>query len=356
MAAFRSGTVVSIDRALPDLVKLTVEVDGTPVSASAFPSMCGPLAPGDEVALNVTGLELGLGTGGDAFVLWNLSRPAPPDDLPGHIVKLRYTPWQLPVRSVEAPESPYHDVLKNASSMEGTPVVACSLHSQIAGVAAGIRAARPEARIGYVMTDGAALPIAWSELVRTLRDRGLIDVTCTCGHAFGGDLEAVNVFSAMLATRLVGEADVVIVAMGPGVVGTATPMGFTGIEQGQAVDAATALGGRPVGCLRVSFHDERDRHSGVSHHTLTALRVGCRSRCEIALPLLEEAPRRTIRNQLEAAGITERHAVLEVDGRPGVELLRELAVQVTSMGKSLDEIPELFEAAAAAGALAASYT
>lgn len=240
--------------------------------------------------------------------------------------------------------------------MEGTPVVACSLHSQIAGVAAGIKAARPDARVGYVMTDGAALPIAWSELVRTLREHHLIDVTCTCGHAFGGDLEAVNVFSAMLASRLVGDADVVIVAMGPGVVGTATPLGFTGIEQGQAIDAATALGARPIGCLRVSFHDARERHTGVSHHTLTALRVGSRSRCEVALPLLDKSQRQTIRSQLDEQCITERHAVLEVDGRPGVELLRERKIEVRSMGKALDDIPELFEAAAAAGALAASYT
>lgn len=355
MAAFRKGKVVSVDVAHEDLVKLSVEHDGTVVTATAFPAMVGPIAPGDEVVMNTTGIELGLGTGGEAFVLWNLSGEGPRDELPGHIVKLRYTPWQVPVESVEAPESPHHDVLAQMASMEGTPVVACSLHSQLAGVAAGVKASRPEARVGYVMTDGAALPIAWSDLVRKLVDRRLVDVTCTCGHAFGGDLEAVNVFSAMIATKLVGEADVVVVAMGPGVVGTATPLGFTGIEQGQAIDAATALGARAVGCLRVSFHDDRERHSGVSHHTLTALKVGARSRCEVALPLLDEARRDIIRKQLDEAGITARHAVLEVDGRPGMDLLRRQDLGVSSMGRSLDEIPELFEAAAAAGALAASY-
>jgi hypothetical protein len=355
MAAFRTGKVVSIDHVHADLVKLSIDCEGDVVAASAFPSMVGPLGPGDEVVVNTTGIELNLGTGGEAFVLWNLSGPGPADELPGHIVKLRYTPWQIPVAAVEAPESQHHDLLATAVSMEGTPVVACSLHSQLAGVAAGVKAARPQARVAYVMTDGAALPIAWSDLVRSLSDAGLIDVTCTCGHAFGGDLEAVNVFSAMLAAKLVGEADVVVVAMGPGVVGTATPLGFTGIEQGQALDAASALGARAVGCLRISFHDERDRHSGVSHHTLTALKLGARSRCEVALPLLDDARRTTIRTQLDTAGITERHAVLEVDGRPGVALLRDERIDVSSMGRSLDDIPELFEAAAAAGALAASY-
>ena len=40
-----------------------------------------------------------------------------------------------------------------------------SLHSQVPGVAAAIRAAVPGARLTYVMTDGAALPLAISDLV-----------------------------------------------------------------------------------------------------------------------------------------------------------------------------------------------
>ena len=135
------------------------------------------------------------------------------------------------------------------------PVVACGLHSQIAGVAAGIKAAEPEARVGYLMTDGGALPLAWSRLVSALRGAGLMDSTCTSGHAFGGDLEAVNIFSGLAALRHAAAADVAIVSMGPGVVGTATALGFSGIEQGQVLDAAFALRGRGYACLRISFSD-----------------------------------------------------------------------------------------------------
>lgn len=355
MAAFRRGKVVSIDDERPGLIKVSIDCGDRRMVASAFPHMVGAIAEGDEVVVNATGVELGLGTGGEAFVLWNLTGDDPPDDMPGHIVKMRYTPWQMPVDAVEAPESAHHDLLQNAACMDGTPVVACSLHSQVAGVAAGIKAARPQARVGYVMTDGAALPLAWSELVRTLKDKRLVDVTCTCGHAFGGDLEAVNVFSGMVATRLVGEADVVVVAMGPGIVGTATTLGFTGIEQGQALDAATALGARAVACLRVSFRDERERHSGISHHTLTALTLGTASRCEVAVPLLDDERHAAIKEQLDAGGVSARHALIEVDGRPGVQLLHDRGVDARSMGRSLSDIPELFEAAASAGALAASY-
>ena len=51
------------------------------------------------------------------------------------------------------------------------------------------------------MTDGAALPLALSDLVWQLRERGLLDSTITCGHAFGGDYEAVSVYSALAVAR-----------------------------------------------------------------------------------------------------------------------------------------------------------
>ena len=73
------------------------------------------------------------------------------------------------------------------------------------------------------MTDGAALPIVISDLVDAMTRVGLIDTTITAGHAFGGDLEAVSVPSALALARHVTHADVAIVAMGPGVVGTDSP-------------------------------------------------------------------------------------------------------------------------------------
>ena len=70
------------------------------------------------------------------------------------------------------------------------------------------------------MTDGAALPLALSDLVADLRERELIDATITCGHAFGGDYEAVSAFSALAVARHVAHADAAVVVMGPGIVGT----------------------------------------------------------------------------------------------------------------------------------------
>ncbi|MBA2313434.1 MAG: DUF3866 family protein [Actinobacteria bacterium] len=354
MAAFRSGSILAVLEQLDDLVRADVVLDdGTQIAAAGFTSMLGPVDAGNRVVVNTTGIELGLGTGGVGFLLWNLDGRGPGELGPGHIVKLRYTPWQANVLAAEEPDSPHHAVLATAEDIAAMPVVACGLHSQVAGVAAGIKAARPDALVGYLMTDGASLPLQWSDLVRSLRAEGLVDVTCTSGHAFGGDLEAVNVFSGLVALRHAAGCDIAVTAMGPGVVGTSTALGFSALEQGQLLDAATALGGRAVACLRVSFADERARHGGISHHVLTALRVAARERATVVLPKLGPGEIESLRRQLHEAGVDARHDIVLGDGGAGVALLEEKAVTSSSMGRSLEEIPELFLAAAAAGAVAA---
>jgi hypothetical protein len=56
---------------------------------------------------------------------------------------------------------------------------------------------------------------------------------------------------------------------------------------------------------------------------------------------------------LDAAGLSARHTIVTGDGSAGIELLIKKGIAPTSMGRRLEEIPELFLAAAAAGAHAA---
>lgn len=355
MAAFRNGVVREVIEERGDLIKATVAIGSDEVRCSAFPQMIGSVSAGDEVVVNTTGLDLGLGTGGEGFILWNLSQRPEISTAEGHIVKMRYTPWQTEVMAAEAPESPHHEALSDAHSLDGAPVVVCGLHSQVGAAAAGIKAGSPRARIGYLMTDGAALPLAWSDSVRALQDARLIDATCTSGHAFGGEIESVNPFSGMLALKHAAEVDAIVVAMGPGVVGTDTKFGFSAIEQGPLLDAAGALGGTAIAALRISFVDLRTRHVGVSHHTLTALVTAARDRCLVAAPILPEDRADEVAKQLEDSGVSAKHEVVTLDGAPGLRMLSERGLRPSSMGRSLDQNPELFVAASAAGALAASH-
>jgi hypothetical protein len=352
MASWIRGQISEIVETLDDVIKTKVGTPEGAIDALAFPSMLPSVNVGDTVVVNTTGLDLG--TGGVGFILWNLDADSLPEPGLGHIVKMRYTPWQTDVDAVESQESPHHDDLEYALHLYKTPVIACGLHSQVAGVAAGIRAADPNARIGYLMTDGAALPLAWSDLVRNLKQAGLIDTTATYGHAFGGELETVNVFSGLVALHIVAKADYIIAAMGPGVVGTGTALGFTGIEQGQLLDAAGSLGGLPIASLRISFADERKRHMGVSHHSLTALTIGTNRRAYVALPKLRHERAQLVTGQLERSGVSDTHDVKVAQGLPGVEVLRARGVAATSMGRGIEDDLDFWLACAAAGDLAVS--
>ncbi len=222
--------------------------------AYVLTEVIGPVGVGDELVVNTTAVDLGLGTGGWHVVHWNLARRAFTGPAPGREMKLRYTSEQLPVRM--AP--PVRDRL------DGAPVVVCDLHSQVACVAYAFAARAPAgARLVFVMTDSASLPLALSDLVPTLP----LAATVTCGQAFGGDYEAVNVVSGLLAVA----ADAYVVGPGPGAVGTGSRFGFGGLEGAAIIDAVDRRGGRPILCARWSSTDERPEHRGVSHHTTTVL-------------------------------------------------------------------------------------
>ena len=314
MPSYRTATVTELLEERPGLQR----VETTEGRAYVLTQLTPPVAVGDAVVVNTTAVDLGLGTGGWHVVHWNLARDNWSSSGPGHIVKLRYTSLQADTGAAEehAPDLP--------TDLRGAPVVACTLHSQVAVVAAIVRHLRPSASITYVMTDGAALPLAVSDLVHQLRELGVVDTTVTAGHAFGGDHEAVSVPSALCVARHLAGADVLVVGMGPGVVGTGSALGTSAVEAAAVLDATAALGGVPILCVRLSDADARERHHGVSHHTRTVLDL-VRSEVVAPMPGDVEAP--------DAGAV-----------------LAQLGLAVTSMGRGPADDPAFFAACAAAAA------
>ena len=349
MPSFRSGKVTTLLMERPGLQRVEVDLGEGNERAYVLTQLTGTVAVGDRVVVNTTAVELGLGTGGWHVVHWNLERERWAERGPGHIIKGRYTSLQADVGSAEE----HLEELAEVESIDGMPVVAAALHSQLPAAAVAFKDRAPGARLSYVMTDGAGLPLALSDLAFALRQRGLIDATISCGHAFGGDYEAVSIFSALAVARQAAGADAAIVAMGPGIVGTNTRLGFSGMEVGEILDAAAALGGHPIACLRVSFADPRARHVGLSHHTQTALRLACRERVTVAVPRLGGAEEVRLRDDLSHSGIAARHELVHVTSPDVFALLAKHGLDVVSMGRPAADDPALFLAAGAAGALAA---
>jgi hypothetical protein len=330
-----------------------VSVNGVSIRALAYPALVGSPRAGDRVLLNVTALEAGLGTGGYALVVAIPDRLPADTDIAGHIVKSRYTPLQAMVGSADEQGSEYHELLKAADSLGGMPVVVADLHSALPAILAGLGgAATGTPRVAYVMTDGGALPAWFSRTIAGLRGAGWLAATITTGQSFGGDLEAVTVHSGLLTARHAIGADVAIVAQGPGNLGTGTKWGYSGVAAGEAVNAAATLGGRPVASLRISFADPRDRHQGVSHHSLTAYGQVALAPADVVIPALPQ-PQAT-RVAAEVAPLATRHRLITVPVDGLDEALRATPVPLSTMGRSLDEDHEYFLAAAAAGKHAAS--
>jgi len=401
MIHLAQGRITAILAVRKGAVELAVTVEDQTASAIAYPDLVGEMAVGDKVLLNTTAIDLHLGTGGCHFVLARLSPPLMKciAEAAGHIMKLRYTPLQHAITCVEEERSPHREAIERFSTLDGMPVLVGELHSQLLPAVLGrlmafdfnptplppspkrrggktgnegssvsrqsseegsrqergmrtTQASRVP-RIVYIMPDTAALPIAFSRTVAFLKERGWIEAAITAGQAFGGDLEAINLYTALIAAKEVVGADMAIITQGPGNVGTGTRFGFGGMGVAEALHAAHILGGKPVAIPRISFADKRERHRGLSHHTRTVLGQATLVRVLLPMPQLGGEEQQLLEEQLEASGLGRCHEVqwVPVEGIKG--LLEENREALQTMGRGLESDPEFFLAGAAAGISAA---
>lgn len=329
------------------------------LAALAYLAEVGEPQIEDRVLLNVTTVLKGLGTGGMAMIVSNLDRAPAPSLGPGHLVKARYTPMQTMVLGVDDQESPHHAVLQEAADIAGMPVVVADLHSSLPAIVTGIRLVAQQLRVAYVMTDGGALPAAFSRTVATLRDQDWLATVITTGQSYGGDLEAVTVHTGLLAAKHVANADIAVVVQGPGNLGTGTRWGFSGVAAGEALNAAAVLGGQPIGCLRLSGADPRPRHWGLSHHSATAYGIVLSRPATIVVPDLHglDLPQNLvdqIGEEITALVAAAPHLCpVTVSTHGAIAALRAAPVRMSTMGRGIDQDPVAFAAALAAGRHAA---
>jgi Protein of unknown function (DUF3866) len=325
MLTLRRGTVVDVrDHPPATEQRVTVEVDGARRPAVADVELVGFCAVGDDVVVNTVAVELGLGSGGSDIVHVNLTRGLGGAGAEGaHVMKLNYTSLQHAVHPVEG------EALRIPLDR---PAAVFGLHGQLAAIAWAFAQARPGAQLGYVQTAGGALPGGHSRLVRDLRGRELLAGHVTAGPSFGGEEEAITTTGAIHHGIAVRGWDAVVCGPGPGILGSASALGHGGMSALDSAHAAAALGCPVVLCARMSETDERRRHRGLSHHTITVL-------------------------SLLLARVTVGFPVGDAASIPGDHVVRELPVDFDayvasglpsrSMGR---EDPLFFRAALACGA------
>jgi hypothetical protein len=319
--SLRRGTVTALIERHEELMR--IEVDGA--QCVAYPRITGPVELGDDVLVNVQARELGLGSGGFDILYVNLTRGLELEpESNAHVMTLPYTPVQHAARHAEEDGS-------LAPSLDGMPVVCCSLHSQLAPVCAGLGRA---ARAAYVQIAGGALPVSLSDSVRALRERGLIGVAVAASPCHDGDVQCANAASALAWAGARGY-DAIVCAVGPGIVGTGSHLGHGALSAAEVANAARVLGGTPVIAARYSDADPRERHRGVSHHTRAILEL-CLGDPVVAWPAGLTAP--------------EGHEHDEVEVGDWREACKGLPLE--HMGRGPEEDPWFFASAFAAGRLA----
>jgi hypothetical protein len=334
----RRGLVVDED-------PLTVEIDGERRAAWADEVLLGEMRKGDEVVVNVAALDLGLGSGGFDVVHVNLTRGLDASgDSREHVMKLNYTSLQHPVAPADLPVR-----LMDPTGTKGAPeaggrsmsVLVLPLHGHLAPTAWAAAQASLGLEVGYVQTGGGALPGSLSRDVAQLRERDLLCGHVTAGPAYGGEYEALSVAGALDAAANGLGWDVALVGPGPGVIGSETRLGHGGMAALDNCHAALALGLPTLLSPRLSEADPRDRHQGVSHHTLTVLELLLGG---VGVPLPADNPE--VAAQLtDAAG--DRHQLHET--QPDLTGYAAAGLPARTMGRGIEEDKLFFSAALAAG-------
>jgi len=311
--------------------------------------LTGYVSVGDTVLVNTTACSLKLGTGGYHFIIANMNLDEQHATGIGHCIKMKYTPMQIKVLMSEEPDSPHHDRYNYPVDFSGKLVFIGELHSMLAPICSYLKYHRSKIRIAYIMNDHGALPLYLSRNVEMLRGKKLIDTTITTGNAFGGDYECVNIYTSLRTALNIDDCDVAIVTSGPGVCGTGTRYGFSTLESAFYADMVASMGGSIIYIPRLGFNDKRNRHIGISHHTLTVLGEFVHCPLPLVLPLLSAVKMKTILCNLKKSGIDKKHRIILLDGRDIKKAMDYYGLNVETMGKDVKQEPDFFYALGAVG-------
>jgi hypothetical protein len=303
-------------------------------------AMVGRAEVGDEVIVNVQALDLGLGSGGFDVVHANITRGLRAGGAAGaHVMKLNYTSLQHAVEPVEQGEQLHVPLPK--------PVAVLALHGQLAPLAWAFAQAAPSRALGYVQTEGGALPAGRSRTAAELRHRGMLVSHLSAGAAFGGQGEAITTIGALHHGLAKLGWDAAVCGPGPGIVGSSSALGHGGMFALDSAHAALALGCPTVVVARMSSADSRERHRGLSHHTRTVLKL-LLAPAIVALPVREDADLAEVHNTPRLARHDWRRLQTDLAGFAASDL------RAQTMGRGVAEDPLFFDASLAAGAALAA--
>lgn len=315
-----------------------------------YVSLSGKVEPGDKVLINTTAVDLSLGTGGLDFVVavFKEGEHFLESEPESHVMKLNYTPMQFSIPHFEETDEYIKAVEIYRKTKKKLPVFVLTVHSHIIPFLLGLREFHKGKKCILIINDSCALPVFASKTIRFALNEGLIEKVITCGNAFGGSVETVNIYSALISSAYAFEADIIAVAPGYGLKGTGSAYGHSAVDFVEVVNASASLGFSPYLVPRISFAEKRERHLGISHHTLEIIELSLKKPDVIlpALDLLDENQRTLLSSQISS--FKESAVLRYVDFKSSFEILKPFSELLTSMGRKFSDDPIFFAVPASA--------
>lgn len=327
---------------------IEVIIDGKIEKAINYYKQIGKCNSGDRILLNTIGVRLGLGTGGYHIVYCIIDRIENSlnyDRKFGHIIKMKYTQVQMRVKTIEEDER-FKALFNIPLSIGPKPVIFASLHSMLPAVSSVIKDKNPKSKITCIYTYGGAMNCQNSFILRELKNKKLIENVISVGECFGGDYEAINIYTALIFSFNGLKSDTVIVCCGPGIAGTSTYYGFSSIDLIFPIYASKILGCTQIVVPRISFKDMRKRHYGISMQTIALLNC-------IDFPVYVPFSNNIyelVKNQIFKNKINDMHRVVLVSDYNTGDAMNRADIAPKIMGRSYMDDVEYFESCGASGA------
>lgn len=355
MLSLETGRVVEIVYINDKIQILSVEIEHKSIIEKAinYIDETGICSLMDMVVINSIGNRLKLGTGGYNLVYLNLTVNLKENEVPdrnhGHIIKMKYTPGQIRVKTVEE-NIEDRNIFDMEAKLTPRPVIFAILHSMLFPLVKTIKYINPNTNISCVYTYGGAMNANNSFILKRMKESGLINSIITAGECYGGDYESINIVTGILFGFNKLKSDIIVICCGPGVAGSSTFYGFSTFDFIGSIYSVKLLGLFPVLIPRISMADKRERHMGLSMQSISILQA---LDFPIDLPVYRDnediSGFKLVYNQLNKYYLINKHNVHFINNEIIKKTMDSLDSDIKVMGRSYAEDPWFFNNCISAG-------
>ena len=101
----------------------------------------------------------------------------------------------------------------------------------------------------------------------------------------------------------------------------------------------------PIAIPRISFADKRERHQGISHHSMTVLKEIVNVAVNIPIGIDDNEKLSYVNKQIKDNELDKKHNIVYIKNENTEDDLNHYGLRVKSMGRNYQQDREFFDAA-----------